>query len=150
MDRIRLPGATPTTTTTLARIALPYRFDALEPAIDTLTMELHWGRHYQTFFTNLNTLLANRTDLSALGITGVWCVCGVSNLTGVNMYWQSSGTGAAVKMPAARRGPDVRPLSLERCTANLPPFSHVHSWVDSVATGPWKHARPCIWANLVC
>jgi hypothetical protein len=75
-SQITLPAATSPTQTTLSRIPLPYKPDALEPAIDTLTMNLHWGRHYQVFFTNLNTALANRTDLRALGITGGVCeVC---------------------------------------------------------------------------
>ncbi len=42
---------------------LPYAFDALEPAIDAKTMEIHHGTHHQTYVTNLNTLLAKTPDL---------------------------------------------------------------------------------------
>ncbi|KAH9259766.1 hypothetical protein BASA81_002188 [Batrachochytrium salamandrivorans] len=37
---------------------LPYTFDALEPAIDAQTMELHWGRHHRAYTDNMNTALA--------------------------------------------------------------------------------------------
>ncbi|WAH35829.1 superoxide dismutase [Alicyclobacillus dauci] len=34
--------------------ALPYAFDALEPHIDALTMEIHHDRHHATYVNNLN------------------------------------------------------------------------------------------------
>jgi len=37
--------------------ALPYAHDALEPYIDTQTMEIHHGRHHQAYITNLNAAL---------------------------------------------------------------------------------------------
>ena len=37
--------------------ALPYAFDALEPHIDTQTMEIHHTRHHQTYVNNLNAAL---------------------------------------------------------------------------------------------
>lgn len=36
---------------------LPYAYDALEPAIDARTMEIHHGRHHATYVTNLNAAL---------------------------------------------------------------------------------------------
>lgn len=36
---------------------LPYAYDALEPHIDALTMEIHHGTHHQTYVNNLNAAL---------------------------------------------------------------------------------------------
>jgi Fe-Mn family superoxide dismutase len=37
---------------------LPYAFDALEPHIDALTMQIHHDRHHQAYVNNLNAALA--------------------------------------------------------------------------------------------
>lgn len=37
---------------------LPYAHDALEPHIDTLTMQIHHGKHHNAYVTNLNAALA--------------------------------------------------------------------------------------------
>ena len=37
--------------------ALPYATDALEPVISKQTIELHYGKHLQTYITNLNNLV---------------------------------------------------------------------------------------------
>lgn len=37
---------------------LPYAHDALEPHIDTLTMQIHHGRHHQAYVDNLNKAIA--------------------------------------------------------------------------------------------
>lgn len=37
--------------------ALPYAYDALEPHIDKLTMEIHHSKHHQAYVTNLNKAL---------------------------------------------------------------------------------------------
>lgn len=37
---------------------LPYAMDALEPAMSRETLEFHYGKHHQTYVTNLNNALA--------------------------------------------------------------------------------------------
>src|SRR5678809_1041045 len=37
--------------------SLPYASDALEPHIDKMTMEIHHGKHHNTYVTNLNKAL---------------------------------------------------------------------------------------------
>ncbi|MBO8171340.1 MAG: superoxide dismutase [Bacillaceae bacterium] len=42
---------------------LPYSFDALEPHIDALTMEIHHDRHHGTYVNNLNNALEKHPEL---------------------------------------------------------------------------------------
>ena len=44
---------------------LPYATNALEPHIDTRTMEIHHGKHHQAYVTNLNKALENYPDLQS-------------------------------------------------------------------------------------
>jgi Fe-Mn family superoxide dismutase len=41
--------------------ALPFAFDALEPHIDRLTMEIHHDRHHKAYVDNLNKALPGTT-----------------------------------------------------------------------------------------
>ena len=43
--------------------ALPYAFDALEPHIDTATMQIHHGKHHQAYVNNLNAALDKHSEL---------------------------------------------------------------------------------------
>jgi Fe-Mn family superoxide dismutase len=58
--------------------ALPYPFDALEPHIDAQTMEIHHGRHHNTYVTNLNKALEGQAPLQAKTLEDL-----ISNLSGV-------------------------------------------------------------------
>ena len=44
---------------------LPYAPDALEPVIDTTTMQIHHGKHHNAYVTNLNNAVASKPDLAA-------------------------------------------------------------------------------------
>jgi Fe-Mn family superoxide dismutase len=43
---------------------LPYDFAALEPHIDAKTMEIHHGKHHQTYVNNLNAAIEKAPDLA--------------------------------------------------------------------------------------
>lgn len=47
---------------------LPYAHDALEPHIDARTMEIHHGKHHNTYITNVNTALEGHDDLAAKSV----------------------------------------------------------------------------------
>ena len=47
---------------------LPYAFDALEPYIDKMTMEIHHDKHHGAYVNNLNKALEGHADLQALSI----------------------------------------------------------------------------------
>jgi Fe-Mn family superoxide dismutase len=43
---------------------LPYDFGALEPHIDAKTMEIHHGKHHQTYVNNLNAAIEKAPELA--------------------------------------------------------------------------------------
>ena len=47
---------------------LPYPHAALEPHIDTRTMEIHHGKHHNAYVTNLNAAIAGNAELEAMSI----------------------------------------------------------------------------------
>ncbi len=47
--------------------ALPYAKDALAPHISVETLEYHYGKHHQTYVTNLNNLVPN-TEFDGLSL----------------------------------------------------------------------------------
>ena len=47
---------------------LPYDFAALEPHIDTQTMQIHHGKHHQAYVTNLNAALDKHPELHSKSI----------------------------------------------------------------------------------
>lgn len=49
---------------------LPYAFDALEPHIDALTMEIHHDKHHGAYVANANAALAG-SEWADMGVEGV-------------------------------------------------------------------------------
>src|SRR6478752_10827775 len=47
---------------------LPYPYEALEPHIDTLTMQIHHDKHHAAYVANLNKAVADYPDLQALTV----------------------------------------------------------------------------------
>ncbi len=81
--------------------ALPYATNALEPHIDTRTMEIHHGKHHQAYVTNLNAAIEN-TEWADKSIVDL--LVNVSKLSPAirnnggghynhTMFWQIMGPG---------------------------------------------------------
>ncbi len=86
--------------------ALPYATNALEPHIDARTMEIHHGKHHNTYITNLNKALENYPELQSKSIEEL-----ISNLDAIpeairtavrnnggghanhTLFWQIMGPG---------------------------------------------------------
>ena len=49
---------------------LPYEMNALEPHISRETLEYHYGKHHQTYVTNLNKLITD-TEFADLPLEGI-------------------------------------------------------------------------------
>ncbi len=47
---------------------LPYPYDALEPYIDTLTMQIHHDKHHQAYVDNLNKALEGHPELQSKSV----------------------------------------------------------------------------------
>jgi len=50
--------------------ALPYAKDALAPVISAETMEFHYGKHHQTYVTNLNNLIPG-TEFESMSLEDI-------------------------------------------------------------------------------
>ena len=86
---------------------LPYDFGALEPHIDAKTMEIHHGKHHQTYVNNLNAAIEKTPELANKSLDelmrGIDSVpeavrTAVRNNGGGHwnhsMFWQIMGPGA--------------------------------------------------------
>lgn len=58
---------------------LPYEYNALQPSIDILTMEVHYSKHYLTYTNNLNKLVAEDATLTDLSIEDILKKCDGTN-----------------------------------------------------------------------
>ena len=63
---------------------LPYAYDALEPHFDALTMEIHHGKHHQTYVNNLN----NAVSEAGLGAAPVEAL--IAQLENVPESWRTA------------------------------------------------------------
>ena len=50
--------------------ALPYANNALEPVISAETIDYHYGKHHQSYVTNLNTLIEG-TEFASMSLTDI-------------------------------------------------------------------------------
>ena len=58
--------------------SLNYSFDALEPHIDTKTMQIHHGKHHAGYTNNLNNAI-NGTDLETMSIEAILAELDLNN-----------------------------------------------------------------------
>ena len=95
--------------------ALPYAHDALEPYIDTLTMQIHHGKHHQAYVDNLNKALAGTPNegksLEELVKNAGTISPAVRNNGGGHwnhsFFWESLGSKAGGE-PTGKLGDDIK------------------------------------------
>lgn len=61
---------------------LPYAPDALEPWIDTETMQIHHDKHHQAYITNLGKVLDKYSDLTSFTLGELQRLIGTSGIPG--------------------------------------------------------------------
>lgn len=58
--------------------SLPYAFDALEPSIDAMTMEIHHGKHHAAYVAKLNDAVKG-SDMENMSLDNLMTVIGTSS-----------------------------------------------------------------------
>lgn len=83
---------------------LPYDLSGLMPVIDKQTVEIHHGKHHQTYVDNLNKLLDERKDLQSKSLEELVAVDEIAiknNAGGIfnhNFYWNEMKSGGEGNM----------------------------------------------------
>jgi Fe-Mn family superoxide dismutase len=137
--------------------ALSYDFAALEPHIDTQTMQIHHGKHHATYITNLNNALASAPALQSATIEEI-----LSNIQDVpeairqavinnggghanhSLFWSIIGPNAGGEPTGAladainKSFGDFATLKAQINDAGLKRFGSGWSWLVSDADGNLK------------
>src|SRR6186713_786707 len=100
--------------------SLPYDFAALEPHIDTQTMQIHHGKHHAAYVNNLNAALEKHPELAGKSVEDL-----IKNLAAVpeairtavrnnggghvnhTMFWEIMGPGKG-GAPSGRIGDAIK------------------------------------------
>ena len=98
-----LAGESPLSAFQFSQIALPYATNALEPSIDALTMEIHYGKHHAAYIKNVNDAIAAEnisfnTDKDFFANTSKLSTKARNNGGGAwnhNFFWQLMKPGGA-------------------------------------------------------
>jgi Fe-Mn family superoxide dismutase len=132
---------------------LPYASDALEPFIDARTMEIHHGKHHQTYVDNLNKALAGQPQLAQQGVEELLArlaavpegIRGAVRNNGGghanhSLFWQTLGkskTGPQGKLSAAIQGTFGSQATFEEKlrAAGLSVFGSGWVWVTASQNG---------------
>ena len=51
--------------------SLPYSYDAPEPSIDKLTVEIHYGKHHKAYYDNFITAIKG-TEMESMDIKDIF------------------------------------------------------------------------------
>lgn len=89
---------------TFSQITLPYAYAALEPAIDALTMEIHYTKHHAAYIKNVNEAIAAekitfRSEHEFFSKTSALSVKARNNGGGAwnhNFFWQVMKPGGSM------------------------------------------------------
>ena len=131
---------------TFSQIPLPYAYNALEPAIDAMTMEIHYTKHHATYVKNVNEAIkaenltyqneldffANASKLSAKvknNAGGVW---------NHNFFWESmhptpeSKPTGKLKIAIEQSFSSLKVLKEEFSKAALAQFGSGWAWLTVV------------------
>ncbi|KAL0033255.1 hypothetical protein WJX77_000925 [Trebouxia sp. C0004] len=93
---------------------LPYDYTSLEPSIDAQTMQIHHGKHHQTYVTNVNAQVEKFPELKNLGLVTLNESVGTSKIpkeaaTAVRNngggHWNHSFFWKAMTNPSNTNGP---------------------------------------------
>ena len=84
---------------------LPYKYDALEPFIDSLTMEIHHTKHHQTYVDKLNAIVENNSNLKDKTLEELCLLPETKNMAGGHynhsFFWKIIGpSGKNGSMPS--------------------------------------------------
>jgi superoxide dismutase, Fe-Mn family len=96
--------------------ALPYAFDALEPHIDSTTMQIHHDKHHQAYVDNLNKAIAGTANevksLEELVKTAGTISPAVRNNGGGHwnhsFFWESLAEGGSLGSPSGKLEEDIK------------------------------------------
>jgi Fe-Mn family superoxide dismutase len=78
--------------------ALPYEIDALAPHISQETLEFHYGKHHQSYVTNLNGMISD-TDLAEAPLEAIIAAAdgamfnNAAQIWNHTFYWKSMNPG---------------------------------------------------------
>ncbi len=100
---------------------LPYAADALEPHIDSRTMQIHHGKHHQAYVTNLNNALDQAPQLTGKSLEELLadnCAIVPENIRAAvrnhggghanhSLFWQIMGPGGG-RQPSGALGDAIR------------------------------------------
>jgi Fe-Mn family superoxide dismutase len=82
---------------------LQYGYDALEPFIDTKTMEIHHTKHHQTYVDKLNAIISTNPELLDKKLEDLCLISDTKNMAGGHynhsFFWKIIGTQLGNEVP---------------------------------------------------